>query len=38
VVGDASRLRARLGWRPQVGLERTLFEILAHQRAMVAAG
>ena len=38
VVGDASRLRARLGWRPQVGLERTLSEILAHQRAMVAAG
>ena len=38
VVGDAGRLRARLGWRPQVPLEQTLAEILAHQRAIVAAG
>ena len=38
VVGDAARLRTRLGWRPRVPLERTLADLLAHQRAVVAAG
>jgi GDP-4-dehydro-6-deoxy-D-mannose reductase len=37
VVGDAARLRAEIGWRPQIPLEDTLTRILAERRLAVAA-
>jgi GDP-4-dehydro-6-deoxy-D-mannose reductase len=36
-VGDASRLRAAIGWEPKVPLESTLESLLAHWRAELSA-
>ncbi len=36
VVGDASRLREKLGWRPEISLEDTLQRILEERRAATA--
>lgn len=35
-AGDAARARAMLGWRPQIGWETTLADLLDHWRARVA--
>jgi GDP-4-dehydro-6-deoxy-D-mannose reductase len=36
LVCDASRLRARTGWRPEISLERTLADLLDYERALAA--
>jgi GDP-4-dehydro-6-deoxy-D-mannose reductase len=36
LVCDASRLRARTGWAPRIGFERTLRDLLDYERALAA--
>ena len=36
VVGDASRLRAKLGWEPRTSLDETLLAVLNEKRAMLS--
>jgi nucleoside-diphosphate-sugar epimerase len=35
VVGDATRLRAATGWRPQISFDRMLDDLLAYWRQHV---
>jgi GDP-4-dehydro-6-deoxy-D-mannose reductase len=38
IVGDASRLRETTGYAPEIPIERTLFDLLAHWRERVRSG
>jgi GDP-4-dehydro-6-deoxy-D-mannose reductase len=38
VQGDATRIRAEIGWRPKIRVEQTLRDTLVYWRAAVAAG
>ena len=38
VQGDATRIRAELGWSPKIRVEQTLLDTLEYWRAEVAAG
>jgi nucleoside-diphosphate-sugar epimerase len=33
--GDASKFRAATGWRPEIPLERTLRDLLEHERESI---
>ncbi len=37
VLGDATRLRAELGWRPEIPIDRTLCDLLEYWRGVVQA-
>jgi GDP-4-dehydro-6-deoxy-D-mannose reductase len=38
VLGDASRLRAATGWEPEIPLQETLEDLLAHWRHVGSHG